>query len=584
MGGRRWRSTVIVAALGAVPAQPALAQSHAQIASAIRASLDAVSESTPAQVASESIVLSTTLIRAYEQSGFEPLWTDPAACADLTREVDALTGDGLNPSSYHRDALGREAYSGDARMAADLDLLRTATLLDIIHDLARGKARPPLPGIGAEFAHAPKEIDAATLRSIIGSGRIHEEVARFRPTHFVYRGLQQGLARLRVIASHGGWGTIPNGPALFRDSADVRIPMLRRRLSTEGYAAADSGVSAEFDAPLERAVLSFQHHHGLNEDGVVGVRTRAGLNVSVEARIDQVRVNLERARWLGDELPPRFVVVNIAGAKVYVVDGSQIMFEARAIVGRMYTKTPLFSATLRTIELDPTWTVPSGIVKEILSEIRRDQDYLVRAHMLVFDERGTPVDPSSIDFANVRAETFPYIFRQEPGSTNPLGRIKLLFPNGYNVYLHDTPERSLFAHEQRTFSHGCIRVADPFGLAELVLGQPSLWSRFALERATGTDTTRVLPVPKPMPVLVFYWTASADERGELHFYRDVYGRDGAILRLIGPSRRPTSLGSETNLSQGELPTGSGRLGADGIELRQVRRKANAARECDLQTQ
>jgi murein L,D-transpeptidase YcbB/YkuD len=370
---------------------------------------------------------------------------------------------------------------------------------------------------------------------MIQASTIDEELGRLRRRQFVYRGLRAGLARLRGIADRGGWEAIPGGPAMRRDSVDARVPALRRRLALQGYAPAANG-GPRFDEPLERAVQAFQHHHGLNEDGIVGERTRAELNVPVEARIDQLRVNLERARWLGPELPTRFVVVNTAGAKVYMIDGEQVVYESRAIVGKQYTKTPVFSATLRTVELDPTWTVPPGIVDEVLAEVRRDPGYLARTRMLVLDARGRAVDPRTLVFSRYTAASFPYTFRQQPGPANPLGRIKLLFPNRYNVYLHDTPSRALFEREERLFSHGCIRVADPFGLAELVLADPR-WSRRALEGATGNEKPHVIPLTSPIPVLVFYWTASADERGELHFYRDAYGRDAALLDTLGRTER-----------------------------------------------
>jgi len=287
-----------------------------------------------------------------------------------------------------------------------------------------------------------------------------------------------------------------------------------------------------FDAALEAAVQSFQHRHGLNEDGLVGPATLAELNVPVERRIDQVRINLERARWVTHDLPDTFVAVNVAGAKAYLWRDSDVVFESRVIVGREYTRTPIFAETMRYIDLNPTWTVPPGIVGEVLARLRREPDYLSEQGIRVVDRSGRAVDPSGIDFSRYTAGSFPYMFRQDPGPLNALGQIKFMFPNAYNVYLHDTPARGLFAQEQRLFSHGCIRLQDPLRLAELLLEDTGRWSREALERAIATGRTQTIPLARPLPVLILYWTASADLHGELHFYRDVYQRDAAVLAAL----------------------------------------------------
>ncbi|MHB1168278.1 MAG: L,D-transpeptidase family protein, partial [Longimicrobiales bacterium] len=286
-----------------------------------------------------------------------------------------------------------------------------------------------------------------------------------------------------------------------------------------------------FDAALEAAVRSFQHRHGLNEDGIVGPATVAELNVPVERRIEQVRANLERARWITHDLPDTFLAVNIAGAKAYLVRGGAVVFESRAVVGAVNTATPVFRASLQYLDLNPTWTVPPGIVGEVLAAVRRDPRYLKRNDFVVLDRNGRSVDALRVDFAGYTARTFPYVFRQKPGPANPLGRIKFMFPNRYNVYLHDTPARELFGREQRTFSHGCIRVEDPLRLAELVLDDVA-WSRAAIEAAMADGRTRTIRLEKALPVLLLYWTASTDLHGELHYYRDVYERDAPLLREL----------------------------------------------------
>ncbi|HWV57996.1 MAG TPA: L,D-transpeptidase family protein, partial [Longimicrobiales bacterium] len=331
----------------------------------------------------------------------------------------------------------------------------------------------------------------------------------------------------------GGWPVVPAGPTLRLGDEDERVPVLRERLVMGGDLDPEDVVTGNrFDEALDAAVRRFQHRHALNEDGAVGRATLAELNVPVEARIDQVRINLERARWFTHDLPQSFVAANIAGAKVYMVRDGDVIFETRAVVGTTYRSTPIFTDQMRYLELNPTWTVPPGIVGDILNNIRRDPNYLRTMNMRVLDRSGRPVDPATIDFSQYTARTFPYVFRQEPGPLNALGRIKFMFPNQYNVYLHDTPSRELFAREDRNFSSGCIRVEDPIRLAELILDEPVRWSREAIEAAIATGQTRTIPLATPFPVLILYWTASADLHGEVHYYRDAYQRDASLLAAL----------------------------------------------------
>ena len=304
--------------------------------------------------------------------------------------------------------------------------------------------------------------------------------------------------------------------------------------------SSDLGTGDTFDAGLDRAVRSFQHRHGLNQDGVVGAATRAALNVPVEARIDQIVVNLERARWIAHTLPREFVAVNIAGAKVYLVRDDTLAFETRAIVGKEYTQTPMFAATMRSIDLNPTWTVPQGIVGEILAGIRRDPAYLRKERIRVLDRKGNEVDPSRIAFARYTARSFPYVFEGLPGDTNPLGRVKFLLPNEYAVYLHDTPSRELFARETRTFSHGCIRLEDPVAMAEWLLGRQG-WTRERILSAIDDGPNQRVVLREPVPVVLFYMTAVVmPGSGTLRFADDIYRHDAALSRALAARTRALS--------------------------------------------
>ncbi|MDH3206191.1 MAG: L,D-transpeptidase family protein [Gemmatimonadota bacterium] len=491
-------------------------------------------------IAGATVRASDVTLQVYERQAFAPLWSRKGDLAALLRTVYTVYTDGLDPDLYHRAVLSSLwAAELDPPRAAELDLLATDALLRLSQDLSFGRAQPIDPtglvnGDGPFGGGDP----VASLREVLASGGLEQRVAALRPSHFEYDRLRDGLSELRALQRAGGWTPIPGGPTMQRGSPDLRIPLLRQRLAVsgdlpgEGQQLGEGLDETHFDTALEDAVKTFQHRHGLNEDGRVGNRTLAALNVPVERRIEQIRVNLERARWVADAVPDTYVAVNVAGARVYLIRSETVAFEARAVVGSDETQTPVFSALLSYIDLNPTWTVPGGIVEEVLEAVRRDPLYLENQRMHVLDAEGRRVDASTLDFRTFTPETFPYVFYQEPGPRNPLGRLKLMFPNPYTVYLHDSPARSLFALERRLFSHGCVRVEDPVGLAVEVLDEPATWSREALEAAIAEGETRTIPLKRPLMVHVVYRTAEADADGALHFYADVYQRDPGVLAAL----------------------------------------------------
>jgi L,D-transpeptidase YcbB len=263
----------------------------------------------------------------------------------------------------------------------------------------------------------------------------------------------------------------------------------------------------------------------------VGRATRAALNVPVECRIDAIRVNLERARWVL-RVPLRdLVLVDIAGFHLHLYRGGRSVWTTRVVVGRAFRKTPVFRSKIRTLVLNPTWTVPEVILeKDILPAARRDPGFVARRRLRVIDRAGREVDPASVDWSRYRsARELPYQLRQAPGPGNPLGRIKFLFPNEHAVYLHDTPDRTLFAKAERAASSGCIRVEEPLELAVRLLADPERWSREALEREIATGRTETVRLGTPLPVVLMYWTVDFEEDGSVVFRRDLYGRDARVL-------------------------------------------------------
>jgi murein L,D-transpeptidase YcbB/YkuD len=323
-------------------------------------------------------------------------------------------------------------------------------------------------------------------------------------------------------------------PTLRPGASDARVPALRTHLIASGdldsIAASDS---LDYDSMLEAAVRSFQARMGLASDGVAGAGTIAELNVPIADRIRQLRVNLDRGRVLLQDLPDEFVIVNIAGYSVYFVRGQQIVWQGRAQVGKPYRRTPIFRSEISYVVLNPTWTVPPGIIeKDILPAAQRDPSSITHKGLRVLDKDGRELDPASIDWSRYRSGYIPYTLRQDPGPSNALGRVKLMFPNPYLVYLHDTPSQGLFERSDRAFSSGCVRVERALELTQLVLNDPQQWNAASIASAVQRGDIRTVTLRKNIPVLLAYWTAWVDAQGRMNFRHDIYGQDAKWAQAL----------------------------------------------------
>ena len=448
----------------------------------------------------------------YEARGYAPIWDKPARREALLVELAGTAADGLDPDDYALERL-RKAWSAspsDEAARSGAELLATQALLRALGDLFRGMADPAR--LDGDWNFAPRPLDMGeAIRSVadaVESGEIAALFERARPPQTPYRDLRAGLARLRALEAQGGWPTLPPGPTLKPGVSDARVPILRQRLAAGGYLASADGGEV-YDAALVEAVRRFQDEQFIKADGAVGEGTRAALALPVSKRIEQVRVNLERARWLLHEAEGDFVLVDIAGYKVTLYRGGKVTWSARVQVGTPFRKTPVFKSEINRVTLNPTWTVPPGIMrKDTLPKIRKDPGYLAKNRMRVIDASGQEVPPSSVDWSNPRG----VVVRQDAGEGNSLGRVVIRFPNEHAVYLHDTPHTEHFADAQRIFSSGCIRVENPRELATLVLDDPT-WDRAAIDRAIDAGKTLEVPVKRPLTLLLGYWTVQLHEGG-----------------------------------------------------------------------
>ena len=484
-----------------------------------------------------SIASTKVLPEIYEQQNFQLIWTDADAILQLLDSVKSIIDDGLNPQDYHFKELLlyhnaiRAIGNNDPWLSTDFDILLTDSFIRLAYHLYFGKVDPAALHPGWNLS---REIGSRNptqvILEIILAGSIKSTIDSLKPRYPEYRRLKSVLAKYRNILSNGGWIPIPPGGALALGDRNPRVVQLRKRLALTDDVPAVNDDPEFFDETLEKAVKRFQTREELDPDGVVDRSTLRELNYPVEARIDQIRANLERMRWFLHDLPEQFVVVDIAGFLVNFYDKHHRIWQARAQVGDPFTETPCFKAEIKYMVINPSWTVPPGIAKrEFLPMLRENPDNLNQTNLKIIDSRGKFVNPDNINWARYTKQAFPYRFYQQPGPDNPLGRIKFICPNPFYIYLHDTPETENFSEPWRAFSAGCIRVDKPLEFALQLLGKNSQWSLEKLNKIVGSGKTRTLFLPRKIPVMFLYVTVLAEQNGMTYFRDDLYGRDEAVI-------------------------------------------------------
>jgi L,D-transpeptidase YcbB len=537
-GGSALRTAVsaalLIGALDAIPAESAPSDESEPVAVAIQALVERDSGDEMLVALGSPIASQVVLPSFYAQRRFRAAWSDPADVDALLAAIRDSASHGLDPSDYHLAALEslRGEVGGAPERMAGFDLIATDALYRLAYHLEFGKVDPASYDAEWNFGqHFPEDAIAA-LQTALDAHRVREAIAERAPQSPIYEALRARLAQMRQVAASGGWPVVPAGQTLKVGDSGPRVAALRKRLVAEGELAAGGGGAADdvFDAPLADALRRFQSHSGIEADGAAGARTIAELDVTAQARVDQLRVNLERARWVLQDLPPRFVLANVPSFEVFLIEDRQVAWSARAQVGREARRTPIFRADMKYLVLNPTWTVPPGILaNDILSAGANAGAVVKRKRLRVIDGSGREVDPGTVSWGRYSARNFPYQLRQDPGPTNALGRIKFMFPNPYLVYLHDTPSKEKFEASDRALSSGCIRVEDPLGLADALLRGADGWTRERIDAVIASEKTTTVWLPEPVPVLLLYWTARPMPDGEVRFVRDLYQRDPKVL-------------------------------------------------------
>ena len=462
-----------------------------------------------------------------------PAWLDGDELTEQGKAVyealAASAAEGLDPQKYRYGAARvlreRLTNAEDAdslkpdvpRMLAELDLVLSEGMARFASDLAQGAIDPEASGLDWRIPReqAPEEDVLASL----ASGRAPAEiVAALRPKSLHYQRFVQAYGRYLELANRGAeWPQIPEGASVKAGETSPAVALLRQRLAAspdpQEAALAQRGTQPDlYDAQLEQALKHFQERHSIDADGALGPATVRELNLTLDERMKEMRLNMDRWRWLPHELGDRYVLVNVAGFELEVVEGGKAIEAMNVVVGQNNWRTPIFADTMEHVVVNPYWNVPKSIYDdEIAPAIARDPNYLA---------------------ANNMERTENGLVRQRPGDDNALGRFKFLFPNGDDIYLHDTPAKSLFSRTRRDFSHGCIRLERPRDLADLIVGKASSTSPEQIDAMLASGEEKWIKLDQPLPVYILYFTAWVQEDGTVRFHHDVYGRDRQLEKQV----------------------------------------------------
>ncbi|WP_416376504.1 L,D-transpeptidase family protein [Thalassovita sp.] len=471
------------------------------------------------------------LAKFYRDSKFGAVWTGEGAEFLQRRKalIEALgraSSHGLPQSRY--DTSGLMVQMRTAKTPRDLGVLDVAlskAYLNYAHDVQSGIVVPS--SIDKGIVRKVNYHDRAELMSDLINGDPAEVMRALAPNAPEYTRLRKEMMRLQTLMTQGGWGATVPERKLEPGDKGAAVIKLRDRLIAMGYLGRSATMS--YDKSIESAVQQFQSDHGLAADGVAGTSTLTEINVPVEDRLKSVLVAMERERWMNMERGKRHVLVNLTDFTAKIVDDGKVTFETRSVVGMNQhdRRSPEFSDVMEHMIINPTWNVPRSIaVKEYLPQLQKNPN--AASHLRLTDIRGRLVDREAVDFTQFNTRNFPFDMKQPPSSRNALGLVKFMFPNPQNVYLHDTPAKSLFGRESRAYSHGCIRLQKPFEFAYALLARQTDDPKGQFQSILKTGRETKVELEQHIPVHIIYRTATIPAKGKAHYRRDVYGRDAHI--------------------------------------------------------
>ncbi|MEO6299016.1 MAG: L,D-transpeptidase family protein [Paracoccaceae bacterium] len=486
------------------------------------------------QSLAEAAADSDVVAAFYRDHDYATLWTG-AADADrrqvLLNAFDTATAHGLPAQRY--DAAQLRAHFGAAQTEGDLGRLEvemSTAYLAFVRDLSSGALVPS--SVSGDIKRVVDRPDAALAMIAATGDAFPDYLDNLAPIAPEYTQLMKEKLALEEVVAAGGYGAQIDAKSVDIGTSGPAVVQLRDRLMAVGYLS--RSFSEDYDADIQAAVQRFQLDNGIEGTGEAGEGTVAVLNVEAGQRLKSVVVAMERLRWMGNApLGERHIWVNQPDFTVKVYDDGKVTFVSRVVIGKVGadTESPEFSDQMEFMVINPTWSVPRSIVvKEYLPMMQRNPN--AQGQLQVIDRAGRVVDRASVDFAAYTPGTFPYALRQPPSDGNALGKVKFMFPNQYNIYLHDTPTKSLFAKEVRAFSHGCIRVGSPFDFAYVLLAKQTDDPKGLFKSYLTGGREAVLDLAKPVPVHLVYFTAWPNEQGTISYRRDIYGRDAKVFAAL----------------------------------------------------
>ncbi|KKB77173.1 hypothetical protein VW35_15360 [Devosia soli] len=470
----------------------------------------------------------------YGERHFEPIWITTAANGAVTFSPSAekiislfkaAETEGLRPNDYLTPDIDlARARGGDPAALAALETAFSGSVLRYANHLHNGRIKPQ--SVSELLDIQPKPIDqAGLLERLAKSDDPAPILAELEPKHPEFLALKAALANFKA-ANTARPTPIGDGPVLRPGGEDPRVPLIRARLEV-----ADT-TSTLYDTDLVTAVETFQESLGLEVDGIIGPATIAAFNGGNATRREDIIANMERWRWMPSDLGQFHVFVNIPEFRLWIERDGKPEYTTRVVTGTVKNQTPIFSDNIRHIVVNPYWNVPSSIIKgEIAPAVLRNPGY-TDSHNMDLLYNGSPVSPWQVDWSQVSTSYFPFKVRQRPGASNALGQIKFLFPNKHDVYLHDTPSKSLFARSARAFSHGCVRVENPMEFADALMANEANISRTSLEAMFGPNERWVNP-EKQIPVHLAYFTLRVEPDGSIRSFGDVYGHNEKLIKAMG---------------------------------------------------
>ena len=497
-------------------------------------------------------VYASALKSFYKDRDYQPIWLDRSGLNHkgevLLENLRTASFDGLVPDDYHYSEIV-ELLQQNEIPYPEMDLVLSSAYIDYGSDLYLGRLDPTRVDKGWHIAK-PKPNMPVILETALRQTDMESALRSLSPPTPEYRKLREVMVRLQAIAENGGWPGVAYPVQLKPGWRNEQVPQIRQTLKIMGDL--DSGSEPDnpeqYDDEMREAVVRFQQRHGLRADGIIGTKTIAALNVPVTDRIRQVQVNMERWRWMPRKMEDRYVLINIPEFKLRLFEHGEVAAQHAVIVGKAYKESPVLKSAIKHLVLNPYWNVPGNIAsEELLGDIQHNPSFLRTNNMEVIGARGKIINPGSVNWDQYSASNFPFRLRQRPGAKNALGKIKFIFPNKYDVYLHDTPSRYLFDYDTRTFSHGCIRAENPELLASELLRDNSGGAR--IRDMINQGETRTVPLPEPVPIYVTYFSTWVGEDGTPSFYSDIYDRDRNLARYFPKFRYQDQTGAVASNQQ-----------------------------------